>query len=374
MAIKRLVALFCIAAFLLPVCAFGESDEAPRIVELYEYNGLVTLKSEGGEAYCFVQTDVAPAGDAADWMPLTDNQITVFKIDGDYTAFVRDAQMRVSEGVPIRVQTKYLYVLDGEGLAYPKEPMSEALVKAGSSVDAINEAVAKNVALAGMYTRNGAVTAAVTLKSELAKLGLTVPYLIGGTYQGEDDWGIDPDWGKRLSSAVTSGSETFWHRGLHCVAVLTWSLKQAGINVVNTTTGSIIGKTGSVNYEADNRIALDRGQGGDIITTGTGHSFMIIDRMDTDGDGYFDGYLTLEMISPRMTLTIHTLYSIRNCTLYDMSATFADVGRYRNAARYWEGSYLIPQEAWPAYLVEANEGADEARAKERLLVGLGLDR
>ncbi|MDO4543790.1 MAG: hypothetical protein Q4C01_04475 [Clostridia bacterium] len=374
MKLKNLLALLCIAALLLPVGTLGETEE-PKITELFEYSGLVTLIGSGDLAsYCFVSTEVPPASDAADWLPLEDNRVTVFKLDGAYTAFVMDSRGRISSGVPITVGTNFLYVIDAEGLEYPKQPLSEVLIEKGSSVDYINEIVAKNAALAGMYTRNAAVMAAVTLESELAKLGLTVPYLLGGSYQREDDWGVNPDWGKRLDRAVTSGSETFYHQGMHCVAILTWSLKQAGINVVNTATGSIIGKTGSIDYEGDNELALDRGQGGDIITTRTGHAFMILDRMDIDGDGYFDGYLTLEMVSPCMTLAVHSLYSIRNCTLYDMSATFSDSGRYKNSARYFEGSYLIPKDAWPDYMQAADEGAAQLRARERLLVGLGLDR
>lgn len=375
---KRILSLALgLLALLCAPFSLAASAQKPVITDITEIRGLVTISAQSEiplKAYCLVWIDRAPPADSADWLPMSGDSVTVFKTDGQYTAFVQDEEGNVSEGKACAVSCGFLTVIDAEGLTYPTEPLSQVLLEKGSSLEEVNGVVYENVALAGMYTRNAAVIAAVTLASELAKLGLTVPYLLGGSYQAETDWGLNPDWGKELAKPVRNRYETFNNQGMHCVAILTWSLKQAGLNTVNSGTFSAIGKNGAHSREGDNVIAYNKGQGGDIFTTGTGHSFMILDRLDQDGDGYFDSYLTLEMISPRMTLAVHAAYSIRYLTLYDMSAVFDDTGAYRRYAKYWENTYYIPREAWPLQLQQAAEKARETRAVEKFLVKLGLER
>jgi hypothetical protein len=137
------------------------------------------------------------------------------------------------------------------------------------------------------------------------------------------------------------------------VAIVVWAYKQAGINLVNNITDSIVGKNGSLKWEDDNAVAFNAGRGGDIITANTGHAMLILDRLDTDLDGAEDSYLVLEMINPSMTLHIHSFQSLRNYTIYDMSAVFANTGRFMRASRFWSNTYFIPSSAWPDYFLEA---------------------
>ena len=88
---------------------------------------------------------------------------------------------------------------------------------------------------------------------------------------------------------------------------------------------------------------------------------MVVDRLDTDGDGADDSYLTYEMNAPHLAFLVLTFRQVRYRTFYDMEAVFEDAGRLRDEARFWPGSYFIPQAA-----------GGQRRALSRLLCALGL--
>lgn len=322
--------------------------------------GVVTAYEEGLTHYCFTGNKFPPDEDAPDWLDAQDGTLCDFKMDGAYWLHLSYADGSRKSRL-VCVDTDYVYISNAEGLAPLTQSLAELLTEQGSSIDAFNSELFYRVANAGLYTPQGVAVAAVYLVSKLADNGVTVPYYANGTYQAEEDWGADPAWGGLLNSPIVGYDGVTYRRGgVHCVGALMWAYKQAGINVTNELSRTRMGLTGSVTRLGDNEIPKDEGKAGDIITTKTGHSMMILDRMDTDGNGRFDSYLTLEMTSPNMTFHIHTPYSIRLCTLYDMRSVFQNTGVARKDSRIWPDTYFIPSSAFPALLTEALlKSADE---------------
>jgi len=348
-----LIVLFLLLSPSLALADGGDLD-APKIRSVSVQNGVVTLKASGDAvACCFTQGTQPPEPDSPDWIALSDGSIRIFKVDGTYQVFVKDADGQVGTPRTVTVVSGYNFLLDAEGLTVLDEPIEDYLSARGSSVDQIDRYVAAHTALAGLQTRSGVVTAAVSFATALADLDMALPYQLYGTYQAEDDWGVNPAWGTSLSKPIEDDYGTYRVHGMHCVAIVVWTFKQAGINLVNNITGSIVGKNGSLNWEGDNAVAFNAGRGGDIVTAKSGHAMLILDRLDTDLDGAEDSYLVLEMINPSMTLHIHSFQSLRNYTVYDMSAVFSNTGRMKRATRFWSDTYFIPQSAWPDYLLEA---------------------
>ena len=369
------LSVLLLTAALCPAgAAHAQETGAPRIACAYASGGVVHVELAEGtaEACCFTVIEREPEAASPDWLPCGGAQrFSVFKSDGTYYLWVRDAAGRVGEPWPITVCSGFRYVIRAEGLTALTTPMEEFLAGQDTSVEALNAAISRDVAAAGPYTRCGVVTAAVSLVSRMAAYGASVPYQGRGAYQDEADWGVNPAWGARLRTPTTDGNGTYYYTGMQCVAAIVWACKQAGLNLSNSGAGSNIGACGEREKSGDNRIAYDAARGGDIVQNG-GHYLMVVDRLDTDGDGADDAYLTYEMNAPHLAFLVLTFRQVRYRTFYDMEAVFENAGRLRDRARFWEDTFRIPETAFPAYLAEAFAGGGRQRALDRLLYGLGL--
>ncbi len=352
--------------------AAGSDD--PAIAYAYADKAVVTVElAPGTEAseYCFTCLDTPPAEDSYDWLPVEGDPFRAFKYDGDYYIFVRDSQGRVSDPYPLSVRSGYIYPIHGGGLTALRQPLSEMLAEAGTSVQALNEAVTEDIVRAGIYTRMGAVTSTASAVSHMAELGYTIPYQGEGKYQDKDDWGFNPDWGARLKFPTNDGNGTYYFTGMQCVGSIVWALKQAGLDISNGATGWQIGRLGEVSRNRDNKIKYYQARSGDFIQVNH-HYEMVMDRVDTDGDGTADTFLLYEMESPHLTFLLLPFTTVRYRDYFNMDAVYANQGRLNVKNRIWQGTSHIPQEDFPSWLTAALEHADEDRALDRLMRSLGL--
>ena len=351
----------------------AETD-APAIAFAFADRGVVTVELQPGTQateYCFSCLDTPPAADSWDWLPVDRDPFRVFKYDGEYFLFVRDDQGRVSAPYPVTVTSGYLYPLHGKGLTALRQPLRSLAEAAGTSVDALNEAVAADIAAAGIYTREGAVTSAVSAVSHMAELGWSIPYQGEGKYQDRDDWGFNPDWGAKLRRPTRDGNGTYYYTGMQCVGSIVWALKQAGLDISNGTTGWRIGRLGEVKKNGDNKIKYYQGRSGDFIQVNS-HYEMIVDRVDTDKDGACDAYLLYEMEAPHLTFLLLPFTTVRYRAFFNMDAMYADQGRLSSQNRIWKGTSHIPKEDFPPWLTTALTHAEEDKALDRLMRSLGL--
>ena len=352
----------------------ARTAEGPVIAYAYTTKAVVTVELQEGTTateYCFSCLSTPPSEKSRDWLPVTGDPFRVFKYDGDYFLFVRDEQGRVSEPYPVTVDSGYLYPIRAEGLSALRIPLSDMAEAAGTSVTALNEAVAADIALAGIYTREGAVTSAVSAVSHMAELGYTIPYQGAGKYQEKDDWGFNPQWGAKLKRPTKDGNGTYWYTGMQCVGSIVWALKQAGLDISNASTGWQIGRLGEVKRNGDNKIKHYQLRSGDFIQVNQ-HYEMVVDRVDTDRDGQTDAFLLYEMEAPHLSLLLLKFRVIEGRIHYNMDAVYANQGRLNPKNRIWQGTSHIPAEDFPSWLTKALEHAEEDRALDRLTRSLGL--
>ena len=351
----------------------AESDR-PAIAYAYVNKAVVTVELQEGTTateYCFSCLDTPPSEKSKDWLPMDGDPFRVFKVDGDYFLFVRDEVGRVSDPYPISVDSGFLYPIKAEGLSALRTPLTEMTEAAGTSVMALNEAVAADIAQAGIYTREGAVTSAVSAVSHMAELGYTIPYQGEGKFQERDDWGFNPEWGAKLKFPTKDGNGTYYYTGMQCVGSIVWALKQAGLDISNGSTGWRIGLLGEVKRSNDNRIKYYQLRSGDFIQVRQ-HYEMVVDRVDTDKDGEADAFLLYEMEAPHLSLLLLKFRVIQGRDHFNMDAVYNDQGRLSSKNRIWQGTSHIPKEDFPPWLTAALEHAEEDRALDRLTRSLGL--
>jgi hypothetical protein len=340
-----------IAVLLLPFAsASADALTPPSIVQIQTDGTIVTFFADQWvTAYCVTTKDVIPEADHPDWRPCDGIGASFFKTDGSYFLRVRNKNGAVSDAAPFVVESEFFYITEAEGLGHLTRPMETFLAENGDSIDAFNARIAKSATDAGIYTRTSVGNIGMTLLSDMAVYNMTLSYQPRGNYTLQDEWGISPSWGKRFSEVEKDSAGTYRHFGMNCGTIIEWVYKQAGLHIGRTSGRKGIFDSGYRKRAGDNKLPLDAGDTGDIIATKTGHTMMILDRVDTDEDGLSDSYYVLEMESPYLKLKLRSLYSVRLCTLYDMSAVFDNTGALKNNLRWWTGSYWIPKEDFPSY-------------------------
>jgi hypothetical protein len=350
---KRVRALLCIfTAFLLLPFTSASADflTSPSIVQIQTEGTTVTFRTDQWvTAYCVTTKDVIPEADHPDWRPCDGYSAAFFKTDGAYFLRVRNKNGTVSDAAPFVVESEFRYIAEAEGLGHLTKPIEDFLAENGDTIDAFNARIAKAATDAGIYTRMSVGNVGMTLLSDMAGYAMTLSYQPRGNYTLQDEWGISPSWGKRFSEAEHDSAGTYRNYGMNCGTIIEWVYKQAGLHIARTADRKHIFESGYRQRLGDNKLPLDAGDTGDIIATKTGHTMMILDRVDTDEDGLSDSYYVLEMESPYLKLKLRSLYSVRLCTLYDMSAVFDNTGALKKNLRWWTGSYWIPKEDFPSY-------------------------
>ena len=334
------------------------------------------LKDERiAQEYCFTRQGLVPPENSRDWFNVTDSgepsaHIRAFKYDGSYTLWVRDVEGTVLDPIDVNVESGFRYPIRATNVEPVRHSVKLILEENNSTVLELDEAISTEVAAAGIYTREGVVTAGVSLISHMSQYGYSIVYQGKGSYQGEKEWGVNPKWGSKLSAPTSDPNGTYYYVGMQCVASIVWAYKQAGMNLVSTN-GPEIGKQGERAKAKDNRIDYDRAKSGDIVQTG-GHYLMIIDRLDQNGDGAADAYLTYEMWAPHLTMLVLTFRQVRSRTFFSMDAFFDGTGHNLKKAVFWDDTFRIPRESFPDYLNEAIEYEETAEAFKAFLAKFGF--
>ena len=364
-----------------PVSFQNENDDVTVKVR----GAVVEAKGKNGKeirSYCFTAAGAVPPEYSGDWFDTGDSgsaagSVRTYKYDGTYMLWTVDTEGTILAPIEVTVVSGFEYPVRSEGIDYLRESMRSFLRHRNTSTDELNRTIARDVAAAGMYTREGAVTAGVSLISNLSMYGYSVGRQENGEYQAAQEWGVNPQWGSKLSDDGEEGEEDEDERmtsesftGMGETACIVWAYKQAGLNlcVDAYTPITILGEHEDAD---DNLIEISRGRSGDIIEQDD-HYSMIIDRIDQDGDGADDAYLTYVMGSQMLTMQIVPFKQIREHTVYSMEAVFDGTGRFAEIVRYWNNVFRIPKEELPLYLLETMEAETKQQSFMELVEKLGF--
>ncbi len=361
----QIISTALVLLFLLPIAPVNAEEDRPLIVRVRVDGAVVTVVcSEPITAYCITTQPIIPPDDHPDWRPMHGIGFSAFKMDGTYYVRVRNADGAVSDPRVFEIRSGYHYVIEAEGQDHLTEPIEDFLASYGDSIEAFNARIAESAIRGGLYRRTGVACVSMRFMSDLADHDMTLSYQPRGDFQKEDNWGISPAWGTRLFPPEKDSCGTYRNYGMNCGTILIWVYKQAGLNLGSAGGRRGIYDSGMVRRQNDNKRPLNAGDTCDLIATKTGHTMMILDRVDTDNDGLSDSYLVLEMESPYLKLKLRSLYSVRLCTLYDMSAVFNDTGAFRRYTKYYTGSYRIDKSLFPDYYGFTCEPDDAEEALE----------
>ena len=111
-----------------------------------------------------------------------------------------------------------------EGGVIISKPIEQYLLEAGTNIDNMNQAIFSQVRKAGVSTREGVVTAAVTLINNFySQTGYLLPYELkpSGKYKA---YGMDPIWG------TNTGNSKYPLNGLDCSGYISWAVHNGGFN------------------------------------------------------------------------------------------------------------------------------------------------
>ena len=364
---KRFVALLILSVLLLGLVPVSSADTVPSITDVYVHNGVVRFTTDIPiSAYCFKRVLKTPSLDSWDWVACEGTEFSVFKMDASYYLYVRAGNI-ISLPAEVEVTSPYIYAIDAAGLNPIEKISAEEVMDIGES----NLLLYRYVTEAGLYTRQGVLSAALGVLTIFGNKGYAVRYQGCGAYQLEDNWGINPEWGKKLAHPTQDGNGKYYYTGMQCVGSIVWAFKQAGLNISNSRTGYKLGLIAAKKRSGDNKIDYRLARGGDVIANDA-HYLMIVDRIDSDLDGEDDSYLTYEMKAPSLVLLIHPFRSIRYREIYNMDAIFEDQSRLADGLRFFGPTTHIAESFFPEPLLKALSNVQERRAANRLLYGLGL--
>ena len=163
------------------------------------------------------------------------------------------------------------------------ESLSSVLAEHGSSVEELNAFIHDNVESNGAGTREGVVTAAVSLINYLYDgMGVKIPYYWGGKYQR---LGVNPSFGTYTSSS----SMGHVHVGLDCSGFVSWALINGGFNFGGASTQGFDQYSNGDNCYMNESDCL--GQPGDLLNStdcggGIGHVQLIV-AVDEESGVYY---------------------------------------------------------------------------------------
>lgn len=162
------------------------------------------------------------------------------------------------------------------------KPLNEVLASSGSSVDQMNSFIRNSVVEKGAGTREGVVTAAVSMINYLYdNFNIKLPYYWGGRYQ---QIGISPSFGEYRPSTVSRGGTIYNYKSFDCSGFVSWAIKNGGYNFDAVTTNGFDSKFSKNSCNITESSCI--GQPGDLINSAAGHVELII-AVDKDSGKYF---------------------------------------------------------------------------------------
>ena len=164
-----------------------------------------------------------------------------------------------------------------------KEPITTFLSSKGSSLDNLNNFVHESVSENGAGTREGVVTAAVSLINYLYdNFNVKLPYYWGGKIYSSTS--IPQSFGTYSPSAVSRGGGVNYYKSFDCSGFASWAIRTGGYNFSNQSTVGFDSNYSKNSCDMTETTCI--GQPGDLINSRSGHVELII-AVDEASGKYF---------------------------------------------------------------------------------------
>ena len=247
--------------------------------------------------YYFSYTNKRPNKDGG-YIATNKESIDVVRLPGTTYVWVEDKSGKISEYKTVTISNDAL--LDTSGRAYTilkGVKLVDYLKNQGWSIEELNKLIARSVRAAGLYTKTGAATAAISLQTVLAqKYNIKLPYESAGVYK---KFGVKSNWG---GYGLNYTTQTSGYYGMDCSAFVTWTYVNAGYDIAQGSYPPYWGGWKKIDFIKEN------GEIGDILVTisnvqGSRHVKLIIGKSK-------DGFIIAEASGGTngMRITTH-LYS-----------------------------------------------------------------
>lgn len=162
------------------------------------------------------------------------------------------------------------------------EALGIFLINHGSSIDELNNAIYSSVEDNGIGTREGVVTAAVSLVNILYdNYHVRIPYYWGGQFQAN---GASPEFGSSTKPATSGSGTTYYYDGLDCSGFVSWAIRNGGYNFSRHTTQTFDDDFGRDSCNINDSSCV--GAPGDLINSASCHVQMIV-ATDEASNTYF---------------------------------------------------------------------------------------
>ena len=160
--------------------------------------------------------------------------------------------------------------------------LSDFLNSKGSNIESMNQFIHDSVVEKGAGTREGVVTAAVSLINYLYdNYNTKLPYYWGGAYQYI---GISPSFGSYAPSTPSRSGKTYYYTSFDCSGFVSWAIKNGGYNIARTTSYEFDAAYSGDSCNIENTSCV--GQPGDLINAPNDHVEMIV-AVNTDANIYY---------------------------------------------------------------------------------------
>lgn len=183
-----------------------------------------------------------------------------------------------------------------------QEKLSNFLEQRGSSIEQYEEFIKSNVIETGAGTREGVVTAAVSLINYLYdNFDAKLPYYWGGKYS---EIGISNSFGEYIPSKVSRGGNVNYYKSFDCSGFVQWAIINGGFN------NPVNGGTASFNDKFSSNSCMERdsdciGQPGDLINLANGHIMLIVATDVESGK-----YMVAESTGAGVIMQLRTMHEI----------------------------------------------------------------
>ena len=158
------------------------------------------------------------------YLATSNETIDIVRLPGTTYVWVEDASGRISKPMTITLTNEVLPKTLSGYTVLKGTSLGSYLTKKGWSLEAFNKLIARSVRGAGLHTKVGAATAAVSLQMVLIqKYKIKIPYWMGGK---TTTLGAYSGWGMYKENPTYQG---YYYYGMDCGGFVNWSYHNTGI-------------------------------------------------------------------------------------------------------------------------------------------------